>query len=294
MEYNGGKNSYKSQDTSPLSKTASRPKKYDVFLSHHRSDKEQVEIIAARLKDEVGLNPFLDKWRLEPGESWNEEIETALNNSAACAVFVGPHGPAPWQNEQMRSALHERIDNHTLRVIPVLLERAGPLEEDLLPQFLQPLSWVDFRSGLESQEAFSHLVAGIRGKKYLGLTQSAFHKLLEWFNDEIDDQDSGGRKIHLIGKRGRSPMEKQAYNEELIVQYLLGSLPEEETERFDELCFVDDEFAERLSAVENDLVDTYVRGELSSRNLKRFDSHYLASPRRREKIRIARAFQIHS
>src|SRR5215475_4287740 len=54
-------------------------------------------------------------------------------------------------------------------------------------------------------------------------------------------------------------MEKQAYNEELIVQYLLGSLPEEETERFDELCFVDDEFAEKLSAVENDLVDKYMQ-----------------------------------
>src|SRR5262249_55725723 len=89
-------------------------------------------------------------------------------------------------------------------------------------------------------------------------------------------------------------MEKQIYNEELIVQYLLGSLPEEETERFDELCFVDDEFAERMSAVENDLVDTYVRGELSSRKLERFDSYYLASPRRREKVKIARAFQIHA
>src|SRR5262245_39371387 len=178
MENHGDKNSYKFQDTSPLSKTASRPKKYDVFLSHHRSDKEQVEIIAARLKDEVGLNPFLDKWRLEPGESWNEEIETALNNSAACAVFVGPHGPAPWQNEQMRSALHERIDNHTLRVIPVLLERAGPLEEDLLPQFLQPLSWVDFRSGLESQEAFSHLVADRKSTRlnssHLGTSYAVF------------------------------------------------------------------------------------------------------------------------
>src|SRR5215813_1334449 len=89
-------------------------------------------------------------------------------------------------------------------------------------------------------------------------------------------------------------MEKQIYNEELIVQYLLGSLPQEETERFDELCFVDDEFAERLSVVENDLVDTYVRGELSGRNLERFDSHYLASPRRREKVRVARTFQIYA
>src|SRR5215468_4277162 len=89
-------------------------------------------------------------------------------------------------------------------------------------------------------------------------------------------------------------MEKQIYNEELIVQYLLGSLSEEETESFDELCFVDDEFAERLSAVENDLVDTYVRGELSGPKLERFDSHYLESPRRRGKVKIARAFQIHA
>jgi hypothetical protein len=88
-------------------------------------------------------------------------------------------------------------------------------------------------------------------------------------------------------------MEKQIYNEELIVQYLLGSLSKKETESLDELSFVDDEFAERLSAVENDLVDTYVRGELSGLKLERFDSHYLASPRRRGKVKIARAFQIH-
>jgi len=89
-------------------------------------------------------------------------------------------------------------------------------------------------------------------------------------------------------------MEKQIYNDESIAQYLLGSLPEEETERFDELYFVDDEFAERLNAVENDLVDTYVRGELSSQKLERFDAYYLASPKRREKVHVARAFQIHA
>jgi len=59
MEYHGGKKSYRSQDLSPILKTVRRPKTYDVFLSHHRSDKEQVEIIAARLKDEAGLKPFL-------------------------------------------------------------------------------------------------------------------------------------------------------------------------------------------------------------------------------------------
>src|SRR5262249_42086504 len=115
MEYHGGKKSYRSQDPSPIFKTFRRPKTYDVFLCHHRSDKEQVEIIAARLKDEAGLKPFLDKRLLEPGESWRDEMETALNDSAACAVFLGPLGLGPWQNEPMSSALQERIYNNTLR-----------------------------------------------------------------------------------------------------------------------------------------------------------------------------------
>src|SRR5215510_11018191 len=84
-------------------------------------------------------------------------------------------------------------------------------------------------------------------------------------------------------------MEMQIYNEELIVQYLLGSLSKEETERFDKLCFVDDEFAERLSAVENDLVDAYVRGELSPATRERFRVAYLSSEERRQKVRFAEA-----
>src|SRR5262245_23470327 len=86
-------------------------------------------------------------------------------------------------------------------------------------------------------------------------------------------------------------MEKQIYSDELIAQYLLGSLSEAETERFDELSFVDDEFVVRLGSVENDLVDTYVRGELSGQKLERFDAYYLASPIRQEKVKTARAFQ---
>jgi hypothetical protein len=75
-----------------------------------------------------------------------------------------------------------------------------------------------------------------------------------------------------------------------MIRYLLGSLSEEERERLDELSFIDDEFAVRLSSVENDLVDAYARGELSGERLERFDTYYLASPMRREKVKTARAF----
>ena len=57
-------------------------------------------------------------------------------------------------------------------------------------------------------------------------------------------------------------MTKQTYNQQTISEYLLGSLPEAEAERLDQLSFTDDEFSAVLEAAEKDLVDAYVQGEL--------------------------------
>ena len=76
-------------------------------------------------------------------------------------------------------------------------------------------------------------------------------------------------------------------DDRLLTQYLFRSLSEQETERLDELSVVDDDFAARLNTVENDLVDAYVRGELPAEEARRFQSSYLSSPRRREKVRFA-------
>jgi hypothetical protein len=78
-------------------------------------------------------------------------------------------------------------------------------------------------------------------------------------------------------------------DDQLLIRYLLGSLEEDETERLDELSIADDDFAWRLRAAENDMVDAYVRGELSGETLDRFRSSYLSSPTRREKVGFARA-----
>jgi hypothetical protein len=75
----------------------------------------------------------------------------------------------------------------------------------------------------------------------------------------------------------------------IIREHLLGRLPEKEAERLDELSIADDDFALRLTATENDLVDAYVRGELPAESRDRFRSFYLASPKRREKVRFAEA-----
>ncbi|HKV95331.1 MAG TPA: hypothetical protein VJW20_22490 [Candidatus Angelobacter sp.] len=83
------------------------------------------------------------------------------------------------------------------------------------------------------------------------------------------------------------PSSEHAYNDELLTRYLLGDLPAQQAEQLDELSVADDEFAWRLNGVENDLVDGFVRGELEGGNLQKFQSAYLSSARRRQKVEFA-------
>jgi len=83
--------------------------------------------------------------------------------------------------------------------------------------------------------------------------------------------------------------DKPSYDDAILIRYLVGGLPEDETERLDELSVADDDFASRLQAVENDLLDGYVRGQLAGETLDRFRASYLSSPQRLEKVRFAEA-----
>jgi hypothetical protein len=136
---------------------------YDVFLCHNSGDKLFVRELARRLA-EVGVQPWLDKWNLVPGEPWQEAIEEALDACRTVAVFLGPGGTGPWQNEEMRSALDGRVHDKTRRVIPVLLPETQMPDHERLPRFLRRLTWVDFREGIDDEDAFHLLVCGIKGK----------------------------------------------------------------------------------------------------------------------------------
>ena len=137
-------------------------KSFDVFLSHNSADKAVVELLAGRLEDEGHLKPFLDKWHLIPGNPWQEELEKALDSSRTCAVFIGPTGIGPWENEEMRSALETRVGQPAFRVVPVLLPGATMPDLSSLPRFLSRLTWVDFRGpeGIRDTNIFHRLVRG--------------------------------------------------------------------------------------------------------------------------------------
>lgn len=71
-------------------------------------------------------------------------------------------------------------------------------------------------------------------------------------------------------------------------RYLLGDLPESEQSALEEQYFSDSVRLDEVWAVENQLVDDYARGMLSRKERERFEGHYLASPRHRERVAFAR------
>jgi anti-sigma factor RsiW len=76
--------------------------------------------------------------------------------------------------------------------------------------------------------------------------------------------------------------------EKLIVQYLLGELPEERQAAVEDRAFADSAYLADIQAVEADLIDAYVRGELTAAERRAFERMFLASPARRSKVAFAR------
>lgn len=137
---------------------------YDAFLSHNSEYKPIVEKIGQWLEKKAKMKVFLDKWNLIPGDPWQEEIEVALDQSKSCVVFLGPNGIGPWQNEEMRSAIDDRVTKQSIRVVPVILPRAKkPGGEVEMPRFLKRLTWVEFKHKWDEPEALRRLVCGIEG-----------------------------------------------------------------------------------------------------------------------------------
>lgn len=84
-------------------------------------------------------------------------------------------------------------------------------------------------------------------------------------------------------------MESKALEENLIVRYLLGNLPEEEQARLEDQAFADREYLRSIEDAENDLIDEYVRGALTADERRRFESRFLVSTERQRKVEFARA-----
>ena len=75
-------------------------------------------------------------------------------------------------------------------------------------------------------------------------------------------------------------MVEATLNEERIVQYLLGELSEQERTELEDRAFEDRKVLEEILAVEQDLIDDYVSGDIPEERRADFQKHFLASAER--------------
>jgi hypothetical protein len=136
---------------------------YHVFLSHNSRDKPAVEPLAVMLRQH-GLNPFLDKWNLIPGQPVDEALVDALEHSDSAVIFVGPDGDGPWQSEEMRDILKRAVKSQNeFRAIPVLLPGASAAA--LERSFLGSRLWIEFQD-VDDDDALLRLAKAIQGEAY--------------------------------------------------------------------------------------------------------------------------------
>ncbi len=136
-----------------------------VFLSYSQANQDFVEQLARRLYGDARLAFWFAPWHSIPGQPLQEQMEQALEQAQACAVFVGGDSPEVegWQNQQMRTAIQTRVEDETnYRVIPVLLPGTNRPKMRDLPSFLRLYEPVEFRQP-DDEQAFKRLLAGILG-----------------------------------------------------------------------------------------------------------------------------------
>jgi hypothetical protein len=78
------------------------------------------------------------------------------------------------------------------------------------------------------------------------------------------------------------------HNEALARQYLLGQLSEEDAICLEEEYVADDDTFEEMEVAEDEIIDAYVRKELSRADRKRFEKLLVTAPRIRKRVEIAK------
>src|SRR4051812_16683648 len=109
-----------------------------LFLSHAGIESEAALRLAERIEDspeaqEAGLRVFVDRTDLRAGGRWKDQLQWALRDSTAFAVYVGSKGVVNWVWDEVSVALDKAHTDRSYPLIPVLSVRADLAE---LPSFL--------------------------------------------------------------------------------------------------------------------------------------------------------------
>ncbi len=131
-----------------------------VFVSHASEDKARfVEVFAARLRAD-GIDAWLDKWEMLPGDSLVDKIfNEGLKSADAIAIVLSRSSiEKPWVREELNAAMVGRISKQT-RIIPIVID-----PDIAVPEPLRSTIWQVINDTNAYDDEYGLIVAAIRGE----------------------------------------------------------------------------------------------------------------------------------
>ena len=86
-------------------------------------------------------------------------------------------------------------------------------------------------------------------------------------------------------------MNDETVTDALLREFLLGKVTDDVRERIEALFVTDPQSRERVLAVEQDLIEDYLEGELSAEDSERFVARYAQTAEQRRKLRITKSIK---
>ena len=120
--------------------------KYDVFVSYSQEDREWVAELASALRSR-GFRVFFDRWSIQPGASWLDELRAGLEKSKAGIVVLSPSAvKSEWVSAEL-AALLMQAGSRSSPLIPILYRDVK------LPEPLASFQSIDFRDTTDEARA---------------------------------------------------------------------------------------------------------------------------------------------
>jgi len=107
-----------------------------VFLSHASEDKERFVLPFATALRAQGLDVWIDRWEMLPGDSLVDKIfEEGLKDASAVIVVLSVHSvQKKWVREELNAATIKRVTTGT-KLIPVVIDNCD------IPESLKTVVW---------------------------------------------------------------------------------------------------------------------------------------------------------
>ncbi len=154
-----------------MKKTKLRPSMNPkVFISHASEDKERFVVNFASKLRANGVDAWLDRWEMLPGDSLVDKIfGEGIKEADSFIIVLSNHSVnKPWVREELNASFIKRIGKNS-KIIPIVLDNCT------VPECLQSTIWENINDHQNYEENFTRILNSILGvfdKPALGLTPS--------------------------------------------------------------------------------------------------------------------------